>query len=150
MACAVTSVGSVCLISLQTRASTSEKERHFITKDKCYPTVILNQHKKNTHNVDNLCAKGQYGREKQVSGVKRMTQKVKATRSQSKSSMKQPNQKAQKAGSVFQRLFRKQQPKVSANKKVSNVLKTFAEDDYRRIAVLIQAWLEKDQKKGRH
>lgn len=58
--------------------------------------------------------------------------------------------KAKKAGSVFQRLFRKQQPKVNANEKVGNVLKTFAEDDYRRIAVLIQKWLEKDQNKKRH
>lgn len=64
-----------------------------------------------------------------------------------KPNVSKPNQvKAKKAGSVFQRLFRKQQPKVNANEKVGKVLKTFAEEDYQRIAALIQAWLEKDQK----
>ena len=69
---------------------------------------------------------------------------------QSGRAAKLPVQKAKKAGSVFQRLFRKQKSKVSTNKNVSNVLKTFAEDDYQRIASLIQAWLDKDEKQGRH
>lgn len=79
-----------------------------------------------------------------------MSKKSPALKPQSDSATKLSAQKAKKAGSVFQRLFRKQKSKVSTNKNVSNVLKTFAEDDYQRIASLIKAWLDKDEKQGRH
>ena len=41
----------------------------------------------------------------------------------------------------LQRLFNKQQPKVAAKKKVGKLLTTMAEEDHKRIAILLQKWL---------
>lgn len=48
------------------------------------------------------------------------------------------------ANSALQKLFVRQQPKVKAKKNMANLLCQFAEDDHKKIAKLIQAWLEKD------
>lgn len=42
---------------------------------------------------------------------------------------------------AFHRLFIKQQTKVNATPGTARLLKTFAEEDYRRIAKFIQHWL---------
>lgn len=41
-------------------------------------------------------------------------------------------------------MFNKQQSKVNPKEEVSNVLTHFAEDDLKRIAVMIQKWLIDD------
>lgn len=46
--------------------------------------------------------------------------------------------------SPLTRIFHKQQKYFKQNKKVANVLTSFADDDYKRIAQLIKVWLEKD------
>lgn len=50
----------------------------------------------------------------------------------------------EKPASPLKKLFAKQQPKVSATARKSQFLKTFADDDYKKIAILIQKWLEQD------
>lgn len=44
-------------------------------------------------------------------------------------------------------LYKRQQPKVNATPRKAALLKHFAEDDYKRIAKLIQLWLEQDESK---
>lgn len=56
-----------------------------------------------------------------------------------------PSAKAGK--SPLSRLFAKQQKRVKAKTNVANVLTTFAAEDHKRIAILIKAWLEKDEKR---
>lgn len=53
---------------------------------------------------------------------------------------------AAKTTSPLNKLFARQQPKVAATKRKGKLLKTFADDDYRKIAQLIQQWLEEDEK----
>lgn len=50
-----------------------------------------------------------------------------------------------KQTSALSKLYQRQQPKVNGNKKVAGVLKSFAEDDYKRIAQLISLWLKQDE-----
>ena len=61
--------------------------------------------------------------------------------------------KANKQGAqgAFSRVFARQQTKVNSSKEVSNLLTHFAEEDLKRIAVMIQKWLDKDarEKVGR-
>lgn len=45
------------------------------------------------------------------------------------------------------KLFAKQQPKVKASIRKRNLLATFADDDYKKIAMLIQSWLAESEKK---
>ncbi|MDN4503292.1 hypothetical protein QX776_12850 [Alteromonadaceae bacterium BrNp21-10] len=45
----------------------------------------------------------------------------------------------------LQRLFTKQQPKVAAKKKVGKLLTTMAEEDHKRIAILLQKWLDESE-----
>ncbi len=52
--------------------------------------------------------------------------------------------KAKKSGNLH-RLFAKSGGKT--NDKTAKLIKTFAEDDHKRIARLIQAWLKEDEKK---
>lgn len=44
--------------------------------------------------------------------------------------------------SPLQKLYQRQQPKVHASSRKAALLKTFAEDDYKRIAKLLQKWLD--------
>tara|TARA_Y100000034_G_C6569650_1_gene246844 strand:+ start:272 stop:466 length:195 start_codon:yes stop_codon:yes gene_type:complete len=44
--------------------------------------------------------------------------------------------------SPLTRLYERQQPKLGINQRQTALLKTFAEDDYKRIAQLIQKWLD--------
>ncbi|XOV77550.1 MAG: hypothetical protein ACFHVJ_11370 [Aestuariibacter sp.] len=46
--------------------------------------------------------------------------------------------------SVFSKLFNRQKQKVRAKKNVSNVLRQFADDDLKSIAVVIDEWLKAD------
>lgn len=48
-------------------------------------------------------------------------------------------------GGNLHKLFAKSGGKTNA--KTARLIKTFAEDDYKRIALLIQAWLKEDEKK---
>lgn len=43
--------------------------------------------------------------------------------------------------SPLQKLYRRQQPKMQASPRKAALLKTFADDDYKKIAKLIQKWL---------
>lgn len=45
---------------------------------------------------------------------------------------------------AFSRFFSAQQTKVNSRKEVSNLLTHFAEDDLKKIAVMIQKWLDND------
>lgn len=54
-----------------------------------------------------------------------------------------PSQPAK--SSPLHKLFVKQQPKVAASDKKGKFLKTFADDDYKKIAQLIQTWLQEDE-----
>ena len=47
---------------------------------------------------------------------------------------------------AFSRVFTSQQTKVNSKKEVSDLLTHFAEEDLKRIAVMIQKWLDKDLK----
>ena len=40
------------------------------------------------------------------------------------------------------KLFARQQPKVKAKKGMANLLKTYAENDHKRIAHLLNKWIE--------
>lgn len=51
------------------------------------------------------------------------------------------DKKKQGESSALHRLYVRQQPKVRANKRNAALLKTFADDDYKKIAQLIKAWL---------
>lgn len=48
---------------------------------------------------------------------------------------------------AFHRLFIKQQAKINAKPTTTRLLKTFAEEDYRHIAKLIQLWLNESPRK---
>lgn len=48
---------------------------------------------------------------------------------------------AQAKPSALHLIYARQQPKVHFNQRQANLLKTFAEEDYRRIAQLIVNWL---------
>lgn len=50
----------------------------------------------------------------------------------------------QKAKGALAKLYARQQPKVRASAKKAALLKSFAEEDYVRIARLIKQWLEDD------
>ncbi|MDF2180415.1 hypothetical protein P2G88_19320 [Aliiglaciecola sp. CAU 1673] len=52
----------------------------------------------------------------------------------------------QKPQGALGRLYARQQPKVRANAKKAALLKSFAEEDYVRIAQLIKKWLDVDEK----
>lgn len=54
-----------------------------------------------------------------------------------------PNQNG-KPISALGKLYARQQAKIKTNERQAKLLKTFAEDDYKRIAKLIQSWLDKD------
>lgn len=58
--------------------------------------------------------------------------------------MNQPS--ANQKTSPLTKLFKKKQPKLKATAKKAAFLKQFAEEDHKRIAKLIQAWLEQDKK----
>ncbi|GAB3035791.1 hypothetical protein [Bowmanella dokdonensis] len=45
------------------------------------------------------------------------------------------------------KLFQRQQPKVGARPGTGRLLRSFAEDDCKRIALLIQTWLEADERR---
>jgi hypothetical protein len=47
--------------------------------------------------------------------------------------------------SPLNKLFARQQPKMKVNKRMAKLLLIFSEQDHKRIAVLIQTWL--DEKK---
>lgn len=47
--------------------------------------------------------------------------------------------------SALSRLFEAKQGKFKTNPRMTNLLCDFAEHDHKRIAQLLQAWLEKDQ-----
>lgn len=51
--------------------------------------------------------------------------------------------------SPLTRIFNKQQNNIKPNKQVANVLTSFAEDDYKRIAQLIKVWLDQDAQSGK-
>ncbi|MER2491944.1 hypothetical protein [Catenovulum sediminis] len=53
---------------------------------------------------------------------------------------KTKNQQA-KNNSALHKLYARQQPKTGQSERVGEVLKTFAEDDYKRIALVIKKWL---------
>ena len=57
---------------------------------------------------------------------------------------------ATKTSSPLSKLFARQQPKVAATDRKGKLLKTFADDDYRKIAQLIQQWLEEDENNFNH
>lgn len=46
-------------------------------------------------------------------------------------------------------LFARQQPKVAAKKKVGKLLTSMAEEDHKRIALLIKKWLEQDEARAK-
>ena len=48
------------------------------------------------------------------------------------------------AQGAFSRVFTSQQTKVNSKKEVSDLLTHFAEEDLKRIAAMIQKWLDKD------
>lgn len=48
--------------------------------------------------------------------------------------------------SPLSRLFKRQQPKVRAKKRMAALLLAYAEQDHRRIALLIQTWLNAEKK----
>ena len=54
----------------------------------------------------------------------------------------------ERSASPLKKLFTKQQPKLNATPRKAALLKTFAEDDYKKIALLIQKWLEQDEIKN--
>ena len=58
-------------------------------------------------------------------------------------------EKGEKQQGAFSRFFSAQKAKVTANEEVSNLLTHFAEDDLKRIAVMIQTWLDRDEKQKR-
>lgn len=45
----------------------------------------------------------------------------------------------------FSRLFNRQKDKVNTKDNVSNVLRQFADDDLKKIAVVIDEWLKADE-----
>lgn len=52
----------------------------------------------------------------------------------------------QSNSSVFSRLFNRQKEKVRAKETVSDVLRQFADDDLKKIAVVLNEWLKADDK----
>ena len=52
-----------------------------------------------------------------------------------------PN-KSNKPSGALHKIYMRQQPKMRQSKRVGVLLKTFAEDDYRRIALVIKKWLK--------
>ena len=53
-----------------------------------------------------------------------------------------PKPAKQASASPLQRIYAKQKPKLRVNTRQTALLKTFAEDDYKRIALLIKKWLD--------
>ncbi|WP_102796852.1 hypothetical protein [Bowmanella denitrificans] len=56
----------------------------------------------------------------------------------------EPSKTEQKG--ALHKLFSRQQPKIGAKPATGRLLKSFAEEDYRRIARLIQKWLDESDK----
>lgn len=54
------------------------------------------------------------------------------------------NQQTNGKSGVFSKLFNRQKQKVQPKENVSNVLRQFADDDLKRIAVVLDEWLKKD------
>ncbi|WP_156896255.1 hypothetical protein [Aestuariibacter salexigens] len=54
--------------------------------------------------------------------------------------------RSEKTRSPLSRLYQRQQGKVNPSARQGALLKTFAEDDYKRIAKLIQRWLQEDER----
>lgn len=57
--------------------------------------------------------------------------------------MTKPKQSSDKKG-AFSQLFNKSKQKIGEKKQVEQVLTQFAEKDLKRIAVVIEEWLKKD------
>jgi hypothetical protein len=56
--------------------------------------------------------------------------------------MKQPKSTMNRPSSPLQILYAKQQPKVKANHQMTQLLKAYAGNDHKRIALLLSKWLK--------
>lgn len=59
--------------------------------------------------------------------------------------MSSDNAARQKGPNALQKIHRKGRQKVVVTQRSEKLLKTFAEDDYKRIAKLIGRWLDEDR-----
>lgn len=78
--------------------------------------------------------------------MKRTVQKPNRAGSSSTSKPRDPRSTVKSAGGAFSRFFQAQQPKVGSNDKVAKLLTQFAEEDAKRIAAMINKWLQDDAK----